>query len=53
MILPWVIELGDFTLKSVTPLGDLVWFIAGLVLLTGSSAAVLWWNRRSHIDPFA
>ncbi|MBE2199637.1 MAG: hypothetical protein IAE79_13565 [Anaerolinea sp.] len=53
MIRSLVIELGDFALKSVTPLGDLAWFLAGLALLAGSSAAVLWWNRRSHIDPFA
>ena len=47
-----VIELGDFVLRSVTPARDVAWFLAGLVLLAGSSAAVLWWSRRSHTDPF-
>lgn len=47
------IELGDVGLKSVMPLVDLLWFLAGLLLLTGSTAAVLWWNRQSHADPFA
>ncbi|MCA9948829.1 MAG: hypothetical protein KDE48_04235 [Anaerolineales bacterium] len=49
----WVIELGDFTLKSVTPLGEVLWFIIGILILAGSSAAILWWNRRSRSDPFA
>lgn len=47
-----VIELGEFTLRSVTPLADVLWFIAGLLILAGSSAAILWWNRRSRSDPF-
>ena len=49
---PLVIELGDFRLDSVTPLEDVLWFIAGLLILAGSSAAILWWNRRSRSDPF-
>lgn len=49
---PLVIELGDFQIQSVTPLSEVVWFAAGLVLLAGSSAAVLWWNRRAYSDPF-
>jgi hypothetical protein len=49
---PLVIELGDFTLRSVTPLVDVLWFIAGLLILAGSSAAILWWNRRARSDPF-
>jgi len=49
---PLVIELGDFTLRSVTPLADALWFIAGLLILAGSSAAILWWNRRTRSDPF-
>jgi len=49
---PLVIELGDFTLRSVTPLADVLWFIAGLLILAGSSAAILWWNRRARSDPF-
>ncbi|GAB4275377.1 MAG: hypothetical protein Kow0080_24770 [Candidatus Promineifilaceae bacterium] len=48
-----VIELGNFTLRSVTPLRELAWFIVGLFVLAGTSAVVLWWNRRSRIDPFA
>ncbi|MBK8987999.1 MAG: hypothetical protein IPM39_18335 [Chloroflexi bacterium] len=49
---PLVIELGNFSLTSVTPLNELLWFIAGVFLLAGSSAAVLWWNRRARRDPF-
>jgi hypothetical protein len=47
-----VIELGDFTFTSATPLNDLLWFVAGLVILAGLSTAVLLWNRRAHRDPF-
>jgi hypothetical protein len=50
---PLVIELGDFRLESVTPLSDVIWFIIGLLLLAGTSAAVLWWHRRTQPDPFA
>lgn len=50
---PLVIELGDFTLRSVRPLEEVLWFALGLVLLAGTSAAVLWWNRRARTDPFA
>jgi hypothetical protein len=49
---PLVIELGNFTLRSVTPLREVAWFVAGLLLLAGSSVAVLWWNRRARPDPF-
>jgi len=49
---PLVIELGSFSMTSVTPLNELLWFIAGVLLLAGSSAAVLWWNRRVRRDPF-
>lgn len=49
---PLVIELGAFELKSIIPAADLVWFLAGLLLLAGSSAAVLWWNRQAQSDPF-
>jgi hypothetical protein len=48
-----VIELGNFSLSSVTPLGDLLWFIVGLLLLAGSTMLVLWYTRRSSTDPFA
>jgi hypothetical protein len=49
---PLVIELGAFELKSIIPAADLIWFLAGLLLLAGSSAAVLWWNRQAQSDPF-
>ena len=49
---PLVIELGGIEISSAMPLADLLWFVAGLMLLTGSSAAVLWWSRRSRPDPF-
>ncbi|MEM7115887.1 MAG: hypothetical protein AAF614_25825 [Chloroflexota bacterium] len=49
---PFVIELGDFEIQSVTPLSEVVWFAIGLLLLAGSSAAILWWNRRASSDPF-
>jgi hypothetical protein len=53
MFWPLVIELGEFRLQSATPLNEVIWFIVGLLLLAGSSAAVLWWNRRTQPDPFA
>lgn len=53
LLLPLVIDLGDFSLASATPLGEVAWFLGGLILLAGSSAAILWWNRRAHSDPFA
>ncbi len=49
---PLVIELGDFTIRSVTPLRDVLWFAGGLLLLTVLSTAVLWWNRHAQKDPF-
>ncbi|MCP4428961.1 MAG: hypothetical protein GY803_31135 [Chloroflexi bacterium] len=51
-IWPLVIELGDFRLTSATPLNEVVWFIAGLLLLAGLSAAVLRRHRRARPDPF-
>ena len=51
-IWPIVIELGNFTLTSATPLNELLWFVAGLLILAVLSTAVLWWNRRAHRDPF-
>lgn len=50
---PLVIELGNFTLRSVTPWSEVAWFIVGLVVLAGTSAVILWWNRRARSDPFA
>ncbi|MBK6325023.1 MAG: hypothetical protein KBE23_01725 [Chloroflexi bacterium] len=52
IIWPLVIELGSFSMTSETPLNELLWFIAGVLLLAGSSTAVLWWNRRARRDPF-
>ncbi len=49
---PQVIELGDFTIRSETPLEEVLWMVAGLVLLTLLSTAVIWWNRRTRKDPF-
>jgi hypothetical protein len=51
-IWPLVIELGDFKLTSATPLNELGWFLLGLLLLAGSSVAVLRWHRRARPDPF-
>jgi hypothetical protein len=48
-----VIELGDFRLRSATPWNEVGWYVGGLLLLTGLSLAVLWWNRRTRPDPFA
>lgn len=47
-----VIELGDFTIRSETPLAEVLWFVGGLLLLVLLSMAVLWWNRRAQKDPF-
>ncbi len=47
------IELGDFSLNSATSQGDVLWFIGGLLLLTGLTAVTLWWQRRARPDPFS
>lgn len=46
------IELGDFSLGAAT-LGDVIWFLAGVLALTGLTAAIIRWNRRTQPDPFA
>ena len=53
-ILGWImaIELGDFTLRSVIPLDEIIWLIAGLLLLSGLSVFVFWWSRHARPDPF-
>jgi hypothetical protein len=51
-VLPLVIELGEFRLRSATPWDDLGWFVVGLLLLTGLSFLALWRNRRARPDPF-
>ena len=48
----FAIELGDFSLSSVTSTTDIMWFLAGLLLLTTLTAATLWWHRRARPDPF-
>lgn len=53
LIWVWAIELGDFRLNSATPLGELLWFVLGLFVLTGVTYAVIRWNDRSRPDPFA
>jgi hypothetical protein len=34
-------------------LDEVLWFIAGSLVHTGSSAAILWPNRLARSDPFA
>jgi hypothetical protein len=46
------IELGDFSLGG-TSLADLLWFMAGVLALTGLTAAMIFWYRRAEPDPFA
>lgn len=47
-----VIELGKVSLRGVVSWVEVVWFVAGLLLLIGTVTAVFWWNRRSSPDPF-
>lgn len=47
------VELGDFSLNSATSPEDVLWFIGGLLFLTGVTAVTLWWQRRARPDPFA
>jgi hypothetical protein len=49
----WAIELGDFQLKSFSSLGELVWFVLGLFVLSGVTYVFLRWNNRRRPDPFA
>lgn len=46
------IDLGDFRLNSVTTAGDIVWLAAGLLVLVGLTAFVIWHSQRSQPDPF-
>lgn len=46
------IELGEITIRSATPLEDVLWVIIGLLLLTTALATLFWWNNRSQPDPF-
>jgi hypothetical protein len=50
---PLAIELGNFTLNTATSPTDVLWFIGGLLLLTGLTAVTIRWQRRARPDPFA
>ena len=43
------IELGDF---NVTTLTDVLWFLAGVLILTGLTALIIRYNQQSSPDPF-
>jgi hypothetical protein len=49
---PLAIDLGDFNLALATSIWDVIWFLLGLVILTGLTAFVIRWNRREQPDPF-
>ncbi|MBK9050388.1 MAG: hypothetical protein IPL78_05530 [Chloroflexi bacterium] len=46
------IELGGMRVSSASTLGELLAFMAGLLFLTGLTAILLRWNRRTRPDPF-
>jgi hypothetical protein len=46
------IELGGMSVISASTLGELLVFMAGLLFLTGLTAILLRWNRRTRPDPF-
>ena len=46
------IELGGMRVISASTLGEVLIFTAGLLLLTGLTAILLRWNRRTRPDPF-
>lgn len=52
VLIPLVIELGDLQLSSASSPAEVGWFIAGMFILGGLSAFILWWNRRGRHDPF-
>ena len=43
------IELGDFNVVSLT---DVLWFIAGVIILTGFTAWIIRYNQPASPDPF-
>ncbi len=43
------IELGDFNVVSLT---DILWFMAGVVILTGFTAWIIRYNQPASPDPF-
>ena len=44
------IDLGDF--NTVNSFGDVLWFLIGLLMLTGITYAVIRINQRTSPDPF-
>ena len=50
---PLAIELGDFTLDSATPLTELSWLAAGLLVLALLTSLTLRWYRQTRPDPFS
>jgi hypothetical protein len=46
------IELGGMSVISASSLSDILIFVVGLLFLTGLTAVLLRWNRRSRPDPF-
>ena len=45
-------ELGGMRVSSASTLGELLAFMAVLRFLTGLTAILLRWNRRTRPDPF-
>lgn len=43
------IELGDFNVASLT---DAIWFLVGILLLTGFTALIIRYNQQATPDPF-
>lgn len=52
LIIRLAIDLGDFSLQSVTSLSDILWYIGGLIILVGLTALVIYHHRRTRPDPF-
>ena len=44
------IDLGDF--NTVNSFGDVLWFLVGVLMLTGITYAVIRFNQRTSPDPF-
>ncbi len=44
------IDLGDF--DTVNSFGDVLWFLVGVLMLTGITYAVIRFNQRTSPDPF-
>lgn len=52
LFIRFAIDLGDFSLQSVTSLSDILWYIGGLIILLGLTALVIYHHRRTRPDPF-